>query len=506
MRDPAGTVGKPDIIATFNSSTGWAGRTVSYQNGGLFLEDHGPITAAGLLEYDRLGQVNWSRDGLREWAYQRKLYDTSVSASGGWSAEPVPVDFEPGPRRPEAKASPPKARAVPVHSRLGPSGAASMLLHGFHNKRQRLRHHCSEAEKALAALVRNHREPSNFAEKALAATVENREHTPAVTRAPVAQMVTRIAPSARPPQAPTAPAAAPAPSEPLRPLNFVERAVAATVEIQTKFDCGYSVGSGFILIRDGLVATACHVVHHDRQPAQEILVRLFPGQPGERVIPATIFSADPIFDYALLWLHEAGPYPTLTPGRTDELRYADVVFAVGSPSGLSNTVSRGVVSNPRTRIGLAWYIQTDAALSKGSSGGPLLNERGMVLGVNVRSSETVDAAHFALPIDYVIPSLKEALRRGRDECISSSTGVATPMSSPVDSRDGTSFETAIIVDSLDEEYAWLRTHYPGWKVERQTLVDQGEIPFDVMTMRNDQGAEVELYFDVSKFFGHEFDT
>jgi hypothetical protein len=85
--------GVADIIATFNATTGWTGRTIVYQGDGLVLEGYGPVTAANLLEYDRLGQVDWAREGLREWAQQRESYDlaasagTSAATSGAGSAD-----------------------------------------------------------------------------------------------------------------------------------------------------------------------------------------------------------------------------------------------------------------------------------------------------------------------------------------------------------------------------------------------------------------------------------
>ena len=76
------------------------------------------------------------------------------------------------------------------------------------------------------------------------------------------------------------------------------------------------------------------------------------------------------------------------------------------------------------------------------------------------------------------------------------------MSTSADGRDGTSVEKALIVGSIDEEYRWLWAHYPGCETQEQRLESRGDRPFDVVTIRTRQGAEVEVYFDVSRLFGH----
>ena len=201
------------------------------------------------------------------------------------------------------------------------------------------------------------------------------------------------------------------------PSECIEKAVAATVEVWTRRRKGASQGTGFIVADRGLVVTACHVVGQPGRMARRVQVRLHPGLRGERVLPAYVFRWDAQLDYALLWL-DGGRCPTLALGAPGKLRYTDVVFAIGSPYGLSNTVSRGVVSNPRASIGRVRYIQTDAAMSPGNSGGPLVDEAGRVVGINLLvRSELVDAGHFALPISYVMSDVKTAIHLGRDGCL-----------------------------------------------------------------------------------------
>jgi len=142
-----------------------------------------------------------------------------------------------------------------------------------------------------------------------------------------------------------------------------------------------------------------------------------------RETKATVFSSHRCLDYALLWVRDAGPHPTLTLGTPGELRHTDVVFAIGSPSGLSRTVSRGIVSNPKAVLGGVEYIQTDAAISGGNSGGPMIDRHGRVVGINVMGMASqhgsVDAANFALPLDYIWNDLEEAWTRGMEDCLTS---------------------------------------------------------------------------------------
>jgi len=200
--------------------------------------------------------------------------------------------------------------------------------------------------------------------------------------------------------------------------NAAEKALAATIEIRT----AHGLGSGFLVHPRGLAVTACHVVTDDGgRVMPRVQVCLFAGQPGQQTTIGTVIRSHSDLDYALVWLDRPGRYPTLRPLPRRRIHSADEVFALGSPQGLSSTVSRGVISHPRRGIRGVWYIQTDAAVSPGNSGGPLVDEHGRVVGINVFiTSETVDAGHFALPVDYVLSDIRAALRGGRDACLAGS--------------------------------------------------------------------------------------
>lgn len=177
-------------------------------------------------------------------------------------------------------------------------------------------------------------------------------------------------------------------------------------------------GSGFVVHESGLVVTAKHVVEDGGQTQREVCVRLFSGLHDFRDVSATVFRFHRSLDYALMWLSAGGPYPSLPLGDPATLRHAQTVYAVGSPAGLARTVSRGIVSNPVARQRNIDYIQTDAAIDHGNSGGPLVDSNGRVVGMTVWGIGSYDAAKFAVPIDYMRADIEDALARGRETCLS----------------------------------------------------------------------------------------
>ncbi|TVR16325.1 MAG: DegQ family serine endoprotease [Planctomycetota bacterium] len=159
-----------------------------------------------------------------------------------------------------------------------------------------------------------------------------------------------------------------------------------------------SHGSGFIVSDDGFILTNHHVV----SDADKLTVRL---QDGEE-FPARLVGSDDHSDLAVLQVDAGRSLPTITKGRSDDLRVGEWVVAIGNPFGLSHTVTAGIVSaKGRSRVGIADYedfIQTDAAINPGNSGGPLLNLDGEVVGINTaifsRSGGYMGIG-FAIPID-----------------------------------------------------------------------------------------------------------
>ena len=179
-----------------------------------------------------------------------------------------------------------------------------------------------------------------------------------------------------------------------------------------------SLGSGFIVHRDGYVVTNNHVI--DR--ARHIDVELADG----RKLPADLISTDPDADLAILRVRSDSPLPTLELGESNDLMIGEPVIAVGNPLGFSHSVSTGIVSavhrdiDPRRKTAnandaikgeeaaLRDLIQTDAAINPGNSGGPLLNAYGQVIGINTAIRGDAQNIGFAIPIDRLrdlIPEL-----------------------------------------------------------------------------------------------------
>ena len=168
------------------------------------------------------------------------------------------------------------------------------------------------------------------------------------------------------------------------------------------------VGSGFIISADGYVMTNAHVV----DGADEVIVTL----PDRREFKAKIVGADRRTDVAVVKV-EASGLPTVKIGDVNKLRVGEWVVAIGSPFGLENTVTAGIVSAKQRDTGdFLPFIQTDVAINPGNSGGPLLNLRGEVVGINSQiysRSGGFMGISFAIPIDEAVRVSEQLRQHGR---------------------------------------------------------------------------------------------
>ena len=166
------------------------------------------------------------------------------------------------------------------------------------------------------------------------------------------------------------------------------------------------VGSGFIVNPAGFVLTNFHVVRH----ADEIRAVLSDG----REMRAYVVGEDPRTDLALLRLEGEGPFPAADLGDSDRLESGEWAMAAGSPLGLSQTFTVGVVSaTGRSHLGITSrenFIQTDASINYGNSGGPLLNINGEVVGINTAIMPTGHGIGFAIPVNMARGFVDEVLR------------------------------------------------------------------------------------------------
>ena len=172
-----------------------------------------------------------------------------------------------------------------------------------------------------------------------------------------------------------------------------------------------SLGSGVIVSADGYIITNNHVV----EKSDEIKVTLL----DRRTFKGAIVGADPKTDVAILKIDADNLLP-LTWGDSDKLQVGEFVLAIGSPYGLSNTVTMGIISAVgRANVGIADYedfIQTDAAINPGNSGGPLVNIRGELIGINTAIFSRTGGYQgigFAVPSNMVRLIMDQLIQQGK---------------------------------------------------------------------------------------------
>jgi serine protease Do len=170
-------------------------------------------------------------------------------------------------------------------------------------------------------------------------------------------------------------------------------------------------GTGFIIDPDGYILTNHHVI----EGADRIAVRLADG----RSLRAERIGSDPDTDIALIKVSSPRPLPHAVLGDSDTLRVGEWVLAIGNPLAYEHTVTVGVVSFIGRKLfdsSLDRYIQTDAAINFGNSGGPLINSKGEVIGINAAISSRASNIGFAVPINQaslILPQLREMGRVSR---------------------------------------------------------------------------------------------
>ena len=156
-----------------------------------------------------------------------------------------------------------------------------------------------------------------------------------------------------------------------------------------------ALGSGFIIDKKGVVVTNNHVI----TGAEDIIVRVN----GDKEYKAKVIGADPLSDIAVLQLETKETFAPVKFGDSDKARIGDWVIAIGNPFGLGGTVTSGIISARNRSIGLSRYedyIQTDASINSGNSGGPLFDMNGDVIGINT----AILGRNGSIGIGFSIPS------------------------------------------------------------------------------------------------------
>jgi serine protease Do len=180
-----------------------------------------------------------------------------------------------------------------------------------------------------------------------------------------------------------------------------------------------SIGTGFIVNKGGLIVTNDHVVRN----VTHLRVRLYDG----RELPACVLGSDAPTDIALLKVDAKSPLPVLPLGDSDAVRVGEPVIAIGNPFGFNNSVTAGIISakervvdrasmnSPSNADAYSFFIQTDASINLGNSGGPLIDGRGQVIGVSAafwagHPLQPAQGIGFAIPINMaktLLPRLRD---------------------------------------------------------------------------------------------------
>ena len=195
------------------------------------------------------------------------------------------------------------------------------------------------------------------------------------------------------------------------PPSELEQLLLGTLPPRYRQRVQQGLGSGVIVDAQGHIVTNNHVI----AGADKIQVQLADGRNGE----AQVVGRDPYTDLAVLRVKLAN-LPVMTLGRSDRLQVGDVVLAIGSPLGLAQTVTHGIISaTGRADLGVTTFenfIQTDAAINEGNSGGALVDVNGALIGINTAvlgKNRGAEGIGLAIPVDLVRGVMRELLAKGR---------------------------------------------------------------------------------------------
>lgn len=199
--------------------------------------------------------------------------------------------------------------------------------------------------------------------------------------------------------------------------GIAARVLPSVVSIMINTQMGGASGSGFVIRSDGYILTNNHVVAGAANQQGDITVTLNDG----KTFSAKILGRDAAYDLAVLKISATG-LSALQFGDSDAIQVGDNVIAIGSPLGLSGTVTSGIISAKNRAVtsgtgtsesSFINALQTDAAINPGNSGGPLLNLSGEVVGVNTAVSQRGQLIGFSLPMNSVARIIENAVKNGR---------------------------------------------------------------------------------------------
>jgi serine protease Do len=256
-----------------------------------------------------------------------------------------------------------------------------------------------------------------------------------------------------------------------------------------------AVGSGFFISADGLIVTNNHVIDH----ASEVTITTDDG----KILTAKIVGRDPKTDLALLKATEAGTYPYVSFAKSSP-RVGDWVVAVGNPFGLGGTATAGIVSARGRDIGAGPYddfLQIDAPVNKGNSGGPTFNSNGEVVGVNTAifspSGGSVGIA-FDIPSDAAIPVI--GALRDKGEVVRGYIGVQIQAITPelADSLGLTNVKGALVAESQKNTpaaEAGVRAGDVITAVDGEAVAGPKELSRKIGSMRPNESVKLDIVRD-----------
>jgi S1-C subfamily serine protease len=353
------------LLATFGPSTAWAGRRISREGDFFILENHGPIAAHDVMEYDRQGHLVWVSDWARAWVASKRSSDVGApmaDESGGTAAS------TPG----HAATWPPAAHARPSRRLLPSRHALAVLVIGLvvaGTISVILAFRLAQGGGSLT--------PQAIYEKNVGSVVE------------------------------------------------IKAALATTYDIYGQPTGGGEVmGTGFVVSEDGYIMTNAHCVSEGGQAAKTAVIIFHGNSLQGPTIEGSVVSADESTDVALIKV-DPREAPRLVPvslGDSSRVTVGEQVVAIGNPLGLDSSLSLGVVSatdrdlpSPNGDV-ITGGIQTDAAINPGNSGGPLIDTTGHVIGINEQidtHSGGNEGIGFAVPINTAKSVMEMVLQADR---------------------------------------------------------------------------------------------
>jgi len=252
-------------------------------------------------------------------------------------------------------------------------------------------------------------------------------------------------------------------------------------------------GSGFLISSDGLVLTNAHVV----DGAKEVTVKLS----DHREYKAKVLGADKTSDIAVLKI-DAHNLPSVTLGNSDKLGVGDYVLAIGEPFGLEETATAGIVSAKGRSLpgdGYVPFIQTDAAVNPGNSGGPLFDSTGSVVGINSQiysNSGGFQGVSFAIPINIAVQIKDQIVKTGKVEHSRLGVEVQAMNQSLADSFKLTSPNGALVAKVVPDSAAagaGIKVGDVILKFNGATIVDAGSLSQRVGMAAPGEKASIEIW-------------